>query len=477
MTSSVSRSPSENRTSRERSGSGRYERERERSRSRRHHSRSRSRRDHSRSRRDHSGSRRDHSRSRRDHSGTRRHSSRSRRDRSSSRRDRSRSRRNDSRSRRKDSSRSDPHQSSSQTVPVPTAPPRNWESEDSSGSSEDEDKKDGEDKGHSREKRIKKVDPSNPFSTFEKQTRNKKQHFVPTTFIKEKWLNMRGLDEAGKFISEDDSKIDAWKHVAKSDRLIKKYAGEIFADTKLDDGLHSIVDRSDTNDEKDLIKQQRTFGSLAHLALKAMEGYAIIYKKLDSYVNAGIGAPKEVNPEWTGEEDDINPQYIYSEHQVKIYKQFQELQKELQVDVAEPIANVVRISASAFTNSLDKRREKVLSRIRRTNSKAATAINRIPPSATSLFGGDHSQLAKVVELTKDLSNTADRQGGYTPRTPRKKHRVGGGGGGNDRGGGHDSGYDKGHKYSQDNSGAGRGPARGGGKKPFRGGNGFRGKRN
>ena len=38
---------------------------------------------------------------------------------------------------------------------------------------------------------------------------------------------------------------------------------------------------------------------------------------------------------------------------------------------------VTRIAASAFTNSLDKRREKVLSRIKRKNTNAATTINRI----------------------------------------------------------------------------------------------------
>ena len=39
----------------------------------------------------------------------------------------------------------------------------------------------------------------------------------------------------GKFITEDDAKTDTWKHVAKSDRLIKKYAGDVFADTRLYD--------------------------------------------------------------------------------------------------------------------------------------------------------------------------------------------------------------------------------------------------
>jgi hypothetical protein len=51
------------------------------------------------------------------------------------------------------------------------------------------------------------------------------------------------------------------------------------------------------------------------------------------------------------------------------YDQIQDIQREFQVDVAEPMANVARIAASAFTNSLDKRREKVITRIKKTNTK------------------------------------------------------------------------------------------------------------
>ena len=46
----------------------------------------------------------------------------------------------------------------------------------------------------------------NPFSTVDKQTRQRWQYFVPTTLIKEKWLTLRGMNETGKFIGEDDSK-------------------------------------------------------------------------------------------------------------------------------------------------------------------------------------------------------------------------------------------------------------------------------
>ena len=43
------------------------------------------------------------------------------------------------------------------------------------------------------------------------------------------------------------------------------------------------------------------------------------------------------------------------------------------------MANVARIAAASFTNALDERREKVILRIKKTNSKAAAAITRIHP--------------------------------------------------------------------------------------------------
>ena len=89
--------------------------------------------------------------------------------------------------------------------------------EESSDLSRDEDKLEGTEKGRSREKKIRKVDIDNPLSTFEKQTRHRKQHFTPSTFIKEKWLDLRGMNGDGKFIMEDDAKTDTWKHVAKTD--------------------------------------------------------------------------------------------------------------------------------------------------------------------------------------------------------------------------------------------------------------------
>ena len=124
-----------------------------------------------------------------------------------------------------------------------------------------------------------------------------------------------------------------------------------------------------------------------------------------------------------------------------LYEYFQSIQRELQVDVAEPMANVARIAAASFTNALDKRQEKVVSRIKKNNSKAAAAIMRIPPSAHYMFGGDHSQLAKVVELTKDLSSTANRQSFNTPT--KSKYKGGSGGGASHSRGGH-SGGSRGH---------------------------------
>ena len=64
---------------------------------------------------------------------------------------------------------------------------------------------------------------------------------MPSKFVKDEWLGLRGMDDKGKFIQEEDSRADAWKNVAKSDRLVRKYARDAFADTRLDDGLHAIV--------------------------------------------------------------------------------------------------------------------------------------------------------------------------------------------------------------------------------------------
>ena len=77
---------------------------------------------------------------------------------------------------------------------------------------------------------------------------------------------------------------------------------------------------------------------------------------------------------------------------------------------------MARIAAGAFTDSLDKRREKVITMIRKSNTQAASAITRIPPFSHHIFGGDHNQLSKVAKLCEDLSATAERP--YNQRTPK-----------------------------------------------------------
>ena len=270
-----------------------------------------------------------------------------------------------------------------------------------SDSSEDGKDRDQRDPEAHRMKKLKKVDTSNPFSTFERQTRNKKKYTIPSSFARENWLKMRGMDDSGKFLTEQDARPDAWKDVSKSDRLVRRFSGEVFADSKLDDGLHSIVNKHDVPEDKDLVRSQKTFGSIGHLCLTALESFGRIYKTLGEFVSSNLGPPETVNPEWT-EGSDL-PQLVHSGEQMETWTEFQEILKELQVDVAEPISNVARISASSFTHALDARREKVLSVVKKNNNKAANAISRIPPSASSLFGGDHTQLEKVVKLTKDLS--------------------------------------------------------------------------
>ena len=215
------------------------------------------------------------------------------------------------------------------------------------------------------------------------------------------------MDESGKYVVEQDAKPDAWKDVSRSDRLVRRYSGEVFAESKLDDGLHSIVNKHDVPEDKDLIKTQKTLGSVGHLALTALESFGRIYKTLGEFVSSNLGPPERENPDWT-EGSDL-PQLVYSDVQMETWSEFQEVLKELQVDVAEPISNIARISASAFTLALDARREKVLSVVKKNNVKAANAIARIAPSASSLFGGDHAQLEKVVKLTRDLSSSYNRQ--------------------------------------------------------------------
>ena len=134
------------------------------------------------------------------------------------------------------------------------------------------------------------------------------------------------MDKTGKFIQEEDAKMDTWKNVAMSDRLVKKCVGEAFADTRLDDGLHAIVDKDTTTEEKEWAKQQKTVGAIAHLTLQAMEGYSVLYRWLSELVITGIGQPNTNNPKWTGEDDTVHNKYIFSEWQNQYYEYFQSIQ-------------------------------------------------------------------------------------------------------------------------------------------------------
>ena len=264
-----------------------------------------------------------------------------------------------------------------------------------------------------RDKKLKAVDIKNPFSTFEKQTKRKKSHLPATKFVKEQWFALRGFDTEGKFVIGDETKYDSWKKVAPSEKILKKYGGEVFSETKLDDGLHSVVAKDLTKTEGMLKKNQRVLGSIAHLSLSAVESYGRIYGKISDLVTGLVGDPK-LNPDWN-EGDPPEDKYFWEEHQSKGLLDLQNLLAELQVDVSEPISNISRMAAAHYTDTLDKRRARVLSNIKKNNPSVATAVEKILPSATTMFGGDHSRLEKVVKLTKDLSKSGKSKPDYKQR--------------------------------------------------------------
>ena len=345
---------------------------------------------------------------------------------------------------------------------------------------QENDRIEGLDRSRSRSKKIRKVDVSNPLSTFRRQVRQRKRYLEPTQFVRDEWMGMRGMVAEGNFIIQKDNKTDEWKNVAKSDRLIKRYAGDIFAETRLDDGLHAIVDKDTSTEEKKQSKQQKTMGAIAHLSLLSMENYSTLYKKITNMYMWYIGRPETPNPAWK-EGDKTQYQYIYNEGQNRAYAQLQEVQREFQVDLAEPLANIARIATASFTGSLEERRGKVISKIKRSNTKAASVISRIPPSAHFMFGGDHRCLAKVVELAKDLTSTADRRSSNTPRS-KPKYK-----GGHGSGAGKSRGVHGGSSHGNGGRGGGSGTRPGGHKKrkpdtgnnssSFRGGNSNRGGKN
>ena len=257
-----------------------------------------------------------------------------------------------------------------------------------------------------RKKKLTKVDPNDSLSMWDRQTGHKKSYLEPTSFVREKWLKLRGLDQEGKFIPEDESKLDAWKSIIPADKLIRKYGGEIFSDTKIDEGLHSVLDKNETKEEKELSKLQRRQGCTAHLSLKAMEGFTRSYEKVKDFITYWICYPADTNQNFYPSlpPSDSNLEMVWSEKQCEMYSQGQEIQ----VDIANPIANLSRVSVASFIDTLDKRREKVLQKIRKSNPSAATAINRIASSALYMFEGDYSRLEKVVKLNRDLISTSKK---------------------------------------------------------------------
>merc|ERR1711984_20616 len=174
-------------------------------------------------------------------------------------------------------------------------------------------------------------------------------------------------------------------------------------------------------------------GAIAHLTIQALENYSRLYEKTSQLVTWCIGQPCVQNTQWTGVEDTVNSEFVDSQAQEWYRDKLLEPQRELQVDLADPLANITRVAAESFTKALDERRERVIAKIKKTNSKAATAITTIPPSAHFMFGGDHSRLAQVVELTKDLSSTANKNIFTTPKDKSKYRGGHGEGAGKPRG--------------------------------------------
>ena len=86
--------------------------------------------------------------------------------------------------------------------------------DDSSDTSEvddegpENDRLEGTDRSHSRSKKIRKVDVSNPLSTFRKQVRQRKRYLELSKFVKDEWMGLRGMDDDCKFIQQEDSRAD-----------------------------------------------------------------------------------------------------------------------------------------------------------------------------------------------------------------------------------------------------------------------------
>ena len=97
------------------------------------------------------------------------------------------------RSRKRRRSRSEdqdtPHRPQSNAL-VPVEPTRHA-TEESSDSSEDDDRLEGtDDKSRSRNKKFRKVDVSNPLSTFRNRTRHRKLYIMSSRFVRDEWLSL-----------------------------------------------------------------------------------------------------------------------------------------------------------------------------------------------------------------------------------------------------------------------------------------------
>ena len=82
-----------------------------------------------------------------------------------------------------------------------------------------------------------------------------------------------------------------------------------------------------------------------------------------------------------GPNDTKHIPFIYCVQLETLYAQFLQLQREFQLDLAEPVTNLAWIATGDFTDTLDKRREKVITRMKKSNTQAASAINKIHPSS------------------------------------------------------------------------------------------------
>ena len=304
---------------------------------------------------------------------------------------------------------------------------------------------------------MKRIDVEDPLSAFATKTKTRLGHIPASDFAKSNWNTIRGMDPvSGKFLVQDRPKPDDWLKMAKSDRLISRWSGDpAFADSKLDDGVSSVVPKAVSKEETDLIKTQRAIGAIGHMVLSASEGFSKLYAKMGEFVTRNIGVPSALNPEYSEETDDGSvPKYIYAEWQNAAYVEFQELQREWQLDVSEPLAIAARTAAAWHIKTMAVRRDKVITKIAGVNQKAANAISKIPPSAHGMFGGDAAELEKVVKLARDLGGSVTTKQPFqgTSATQAYSHNnYNKRGGGNNRGKG--SGFTpRGGGFSRGNGG-------------------------